>query len=117
MNSTLRQSKEVLIPAPAEFAELVRGNEQALFELFAPYVREHDTILDMANIRRIDAAGIAALISVYGSARRSGHTFRVCNATPHVAEILKVVSLDNILVARDGAGAHYREACLECPAA
>jgi len=82
-----------------------------------PFVREHSTVLDMGRVRRIDAAGIAALIATYGNARTAGNTFRVCNVTPHVAEILRLVGLDNILVTREEVRARHPNCCLEYPAA
>jgi len=117
MNTILNQANELLVTAPAEFTELVRGNDDQLVGMMAPLVRKHSVLLDMARVRRIDAAGIAALISVYGYARDAAHTFRICNVTPHVTEILKLVSLDHILITRGEARARHKEACLECPAA
>jgi anti-anti-sigma factor len=117
MNTTMTRTNEIILSTPSEFIELVRGNEDRLVALMAPVVREQGAVLDMAQVRRIDAAGIAALISIYGCARDAGHTFRVCNVTPHVAEILKLVGLDHILVTREEVWARHPEPCLECPAA
>ena len=117
MNTILNQANELLVAAPAEFCELVRGNDDQFVATMAPIVRMHSAILDMGHVRRIDAAGIAALISVFGAARESSHTFRVCNVTPHVAEILKLVGLDHILVTREEVRARHPEPCVECPAA
>ncbi len=49
--------------------ELVRGEEQRLVNELTPVVREQSVTLDMRHIERIDAAGIAVLISLYGEAR------------------------------------------------
>jgi len=117
MNTVMSQAKRHLVAPPPDFTELVRGNEDRLMSLMAPIVQEQDAVLDMARVRRIDAAGIAALISIYGRSRSAGHTFHVCNVTPHVAEILKLVSLDHILVMHEVVRAPFAEACLECPAA
>ena len=117
MNTIMSQANEVLVTAPAEFTELVRGSEGGLTAWMTPLVREHSTVLDLSHVRRIDAAGIAALITIYGSARRAAHTFRICNVTPHVEEILNLVGLDHILVTHDEVRAPLTEACLECPAA
>jgi len=117
MNTIMNRPNEIVVPTPAEFIELVRGNDQRLVHLLEPVVREQSTVLDMGRVRRIDAAGIAALISTYGLARNAGNTFRVCNVTPHVGEILKLVGLDHILVTREEVRARHPECCLECPAA
>lgn len=115
--NTMIQRNERIVAAPAELTELVRGNEEELVARLAPVVREQSAALDMAQVRRIDAAGIAALISIYGLARNAGNSFSICNVTPHVAEILKLVGLDHILVAREVVQTMPLERCLECPAA
>jgi anti-anti-sigma factor len=81
--------------------ELVRGSEQRLLERVGPLVRTQCVSLDLGSVERIDAAGIAALISLYGSAREAGHRFTVSNATPRVAQILALVGLDRILLSHD----------------
>src|SRR5581483_6990967 len=98
--NTIIQNERIVV-TPAELTELVRGHEEELVSWLTPVVREQCAALDMVHVRRIDAAGIAALISIYGSARAAGNSFRVCNVTPHVAEILKLVGLDHILVTRE----------------
>jgi anti-anti-sigma factor len=84
-----------------KLAELVRGSEQALLARFAPLVRRQSVTLDMSSIERIDAAGIAALISLYVGAREAGHCFTVVNPSPHIAEILALVGLERILLTRN----------------
>jgi anti-anti-sigma factor len=87
--------------AAGEITELVRGNENALLERFMPMVRRQCVTLNLEAVTRIDAAGLAALITVYCTARESGHDFTILNPSSHVAEILAVVGLDKILVAQD----------------
>ena len=82
----------------SELTELVRGNEQRLLERVAPLVRRQCVSLDLGSVERIDAAGIAALISLYGSAQDAGHSFTVMNASPRVAQILSLVGLERILL-------------------
>lgn len=115
MNTIIQNER--IVATPAGLTELVRGHEDELVTNVAPVVREQSTALDMAQVRRIDAAGIAALISIYGSARSAGNTFRVCNVTPHVAEILKLVGLDHILVTHEVVQNPSLERCIEYPAA
>ena len=81
--------------------ELVRGSDLRLVGHVEPLVRVTDVILNCAGIERIDAAGIAALVSLYGSAQSSGHSFHVCNVKARVREILTLVRLNHILVACD----------------
>jgi anti-anti-sigma factor len=94
-----------------ELAELVRGSEQALLARFAPLVRRQSVTLDMSAIERIDAAGIAALISLYVGAREAGHCFTVVNPSPHIAEILALVGLERILVTRNLAVKSHSNPC------
>ncbi len=101
MNSTLINSTEMLLIEPSDLHELVRGQEQALVERLTPVVARQSTTLDLSHVERIDAAGIAALISLYGCAQRAGHQFNVMNASQRVAEILAIVGLDRILQSRN----------------
>jgi len=117
MRPMMNQVTEQMVAPPPGFTELVRGNEEQLIELMTPVVRGNSTVLDMAEVRRIDAAGIAALISIYGSSRTAGHTFRVCNVNPHVQEILKLVGLDHVLVSSNAVRVSLNQKCYECPAA
>jgi anti-anti-sigma factor len=100
MNGTKYDETNVAFEA-SELTELVRGNEQRLLERVAPLVRLQCVSLDLGSVERIDAAGIAALISLYGSACDAGHRFTVSNATPRVVQILALVGLDRILLSHN----------------
>jgi anti-anti-sigma factor len=100
-----------------ELTELVRGNEHDLLARLIPLVRRQSVILDLGRVQRIDAAGIAALISLHANAYEAGHCFTVVNTTPHVAEILSLVGLERILVSRNAVEKSYPDSCLERPAA
>jgi anti-anti-sigma regulatory factor len=116
MTSILSNTSALLI-APSDLHELVRGQEQEFVKRMSSIVRRESVTLDFAQVQRIDAAGIAALISLYGCAMKAGNRFGVINATPHVVEILTVVGLDRILISRDVAPAAQAEACFAQPAA
>jgi anti-anti-sigma factor len=66
-----------------------------------PLVYKQNLVLDLSPIERIDAAGIAALITVYATACQEGHNFTVCNPSRHVARILALVGLDRILLSQN----------------
>lgn len=89
-----------LVP-PGVTHELIRGHEQILVERISPMVRAQNVALDLSEVERIDAAGIAALITLYGHAQKAGYHFSVVNAPPRVAEILAIVGLDHILIEPD----------------
>jgi len=100
MNNTLCCTDLPSIAA-SEITELVRGSENAMLERFMPLVRRQCVALNLEAVTRIDAAGLAALITVYCTARESGHDFTILNPSSHVAEILAFVGLDKILVAQN----------------
>jgi anti-anti-sigma factor len=102
MSTAVGSRKTAVVTAPEGMTELVRGSDLRLVGHMEPLVRAKDVLLNCERIERIDAAGIAALISLYGSAQNTGHCFKVCNVRGHVAEILALVGLDNILVACNG---------------
>lgn len=106
----------VIFPT-GKMTELVRGCDEDLKARLAPLVRQHDVSLDMRNVERIDAAGIAVLISLYGWAHEAGHSFTVANASHRVAEILALVGLDRILLSHNMVQKPHSEQCLERPAA
>jgi anti-anti-sigma factor len=117
MSTALCQPGEALVVAPDNMTELVRGDEQCLIQRVAPLLREKDVVLDLNRIERIDAAGIAALISLYSMARNHGHTFAIKCVSPRVAEMLTLVGLDNILISHNAVFASQCEAAFERPAA
>lgn len=117
MNSNTVQPEEMYVIEPAGITELVRGTDQRLIALFAPLVQRQSIALDLGKIERIDAAGIAALITLYSDAIHAGHAFSVCNLSAHVAEILSLVGLAPILISKETAPAHNRPDRRSCAAA
>lgn len=96
---------EMKVSAPSGMTELVRGNDHCLVAQLEPLVRRQNVALDLKAVDRIDAAGIAALIAIYGSAHEAGHEFRLCNVPTRVSQILALVGLEGILLAHAQAGA------------
>jgi anti-anti-sigma regulatory factor len=86
---------------PEGIGSLVRGAEVDLFEQIMPLVRRQSVWLDLGRVERIDAAGIAVLITLYRAACEAGSCFGVINPSAHVREILTLVGLDRFLL-RDG---------------
>jgi anti-anti-sigma factor len=117
MTTALCQPEEALIVAPAEMTELVRGEEECLLHRVAPLLRERDVVLNLNRIERIDAAGIAALISLYSTARTYGHAFSVKCLSPRVSEMLSLVHLNDVLVSHNAVLASQCEPAYERPAA
>lgn len=117
MNNALCQPMEALVVVPDEMTELVRGEEQCLVQRVAPLLRESNVVLDLNQVERIDAAGIAALISLYSTARNYGRTFSIKCVSPRVSEMLSLVHLDNVLISHNAVFASQREPAFERPAA
>lgn len=117
MNNVLCNTADTLLVVPGEMHELVRGQEQVLLEQLTPLVCKQDVSLDLRRLERIDAAGIAALISLYACAHRVGHDFTIANASPRIAEILALVGLDHILMNHGAMADLPHEPCLGRPAA
>jgi anti-anti-sigma factor len=84
----------------AGLTELVRGCDRRLVDRLTPHVRRQSIAVDFHSVERIDAAGIAALITLYADARQAGHHFSIFNVAPRVVEILAIVGLDRILLSR-----------------
>jgi len=84
---------------PAAVTELVRGSEKEFLDWLMPLVNRQNVTLDLGSVERIDAAGIAALVSLYASACQAGHKFSIAHPSPHVAKILELVGLERILLA------------------
>lgn len=91
-------SRLLVVVEPAELHELVKGQDQCLLARVGPLVADHSLMLDLAQVERIDAAGITALLALYRSAQNAGHLFSLCNVSDRVAEILSVVGLDQFLL-------------------
>ncbi len=84
-----------------KLTELVRGQEQGLLQRLAPLVRMQSVTLDLGRVERIDAAGIAALITLYCDSCKAGHAFNVSNPTARVAEMLALVGMDRIFLSHN----------------
>lgn len=100
-----------------ELTELVRGSERQFLERLQPLVRRQDVTLDLKNIERIDAAGLAALITLYCDACQAGYRFDLSNPSPHVREILAIVGLDALLMSQNVEEVPYLETQLQETAA
>jgi anti-anti-sigma factor len=101
MNVFEQAEPNELVKCQLVCGQLVRGQEECLVERVGPLVRERNVTLDLACVDRIDAAGIAALVTLYTIACESGHRFRVTNVSSRVAQILAVVRLDRILLSHN----------------
>ena len=81
-------------------SELIRGTEAQIVNSILPRVRKESIALDLSNVERIDAAGIAALITLYCTAVEAGTEFSVIDPSTHVLEMLRIVGLAPIQIGR-----------------
>jgi len=81
--------------------ELVRGTETKVMAALLPRVKQESVALDLSGVERMDAAGIAALITLYCTSVEAGNAFRIVDPSPHVLELLRIVGLVSILMAED----------------
>jgi len=59
-----------------------------------------DTVVDAAGISFCDASGIGALVRAANHARRAGGTLTLVNVSPQLGRLLRVVGLEDHLVAQ-----------------
>lgn len=86
--------------------ELVRGTESQVIDTLLPRVQQESVALDLSRVERMDAAGIAALITLYCASVEAGKHFSVVDPSPHVLELLHIVGLESILIAEGGKAGH-----------
>ena len=101
MTSAICNTTKTMAIDAGDSTELVRGHDQWLLQRIMPLVHHQSLVLDLSPIERIDAAGIAALVTVYATACQEGHNFTVCNPSRQVARILALVGLDRIFLSQN----------------
>ncbi len=97
--SNLPQESKSIASVIAVECDLVRGNEAQVINDLLPRVQQESVALNLSAVERIDAAGIAALITLYCSAIEAGNDFSVVAPSAHVRDLLRIVGLESILVA------------------
>jgi anti-anti-sigma factor len=91
--------------------ELVRGTEAQVIHELLPRVKQGSVALNLAGVERIDAAGIATLITLYCSSVEAGTDFYVMDPSAHVLELLRLVGLESILLAESRPMGSARNCC------
>lgn len=97
--------------------ELVRGTEDQIVDELTPRVKQESVALDLSHVERIDAAGIAALITLYCTAIQAGTEFYVVSPSIRVLEMLRLVGLESILVPAAARRSQLNRSKFERPAA
>ncbi len=65
-------------------------------------------IMDLGNISFIDSSGFGALLSLMKSARTNSGMLRICNITPGIIKVFRLLQLDRVFEIYDS-----REECLK----
>ena len=98
-------------------AELVKGQEREFLAQLRPLVQCGPVQLDLSAMERIDAAGLAALVTLYREAQKAGHEFAVINPSRRVARIIALVGLERILLGNAPEDLAVRKQCIGLAAA
>lgn len=71
---------------------------QAVKEDLAPYINNANSklILDLNGIEYIDSSGFGVLLSILRSSKKNNSTFKLCNISPEIMELIKLLKLQNI---------------------
>jgi anti-sigma B factor antagonist len=69
-------------------------------QLEAAYeVHPTDMYLDLEHLSYIDSTGLGVIIGVYGNIRGNGHRTIIVNPKDNVKKLLRITSLDKVLIA------------------
>lgn len=76
---------------------LVRGREQAMLAQLLPLVAANNVVLSLEQVQKIDAAGLGALVLLYGEARKVRRSFRLIKPSRIVKGLIRIVGLELVL--------------------
>lgn len=71
---------------------------QSLKEEVAQYLTKANTklILDLEGVEYVDSSGFGALLSILRNAKNNDSQFKICNISPEVMELVKLLQLHNV---------------------
>ncbi|MDK2978156.1 MAG: anti-sigma factor antagonist [Bacteroidales bacterium] len=71
---------------------------QTLKEEVAQYLTKANTklILNLDGIEYVDSSGFGALLSILRNAKNNDSQFKICNVSPDVMELVKLLQLHNV---------------------
>ena len=76
---------------------------QSLKEEIAQYLNKpgKKIILNLEGIEYIDSSGFGALLSILRNAKNNDSTFKICNISADVMELVKLLQLHNVFEIHD----------------
>ncbi|MFP4620649.1 MAG: STAS domain-containing protein [Bacteroidales bacterium] len=71
---------------------------QTLKEEMAQYLNQggKNLVLNLEGIEYVDSSGFGALLSILRNAKNNNSTFKICNISPDVMELVKLLQLHNV---------------------
>lgn len=71
---------------------------QSLKEEVAQYLTKANTklILNLEGVEYVDSSGFGALLSILRNAKNNDSQFKICNISPEVMELVKLLQLHNV---------------------
>lgn len=71
---------------------------QSLKEEVAQYLTNANTklILNLEGVEYVDSSGFGALLSILRNAKNNDSQFKLCNMSPEVMELVKLLQLHNV---------------------
>ena len=71
---------------------------QSLKEEVAQYLTKANTklILNLEGVEYVDSSGFGALLSILRNAKNNDSQFKICNISPDVMELVKLLQLHNV---------------------
>ena len=76
---------------------------QSLKEEVAQYLTNANTklILNLEGVEYVDSSGFGALLSILRNAKNNDSQFKLCNMSPEVMELVKLLQLHNVFDIHD----------------
>src|SRR6056297_44248 len=76
---------------------------QSLKEEIAQYLNKpgKKIILNLEGIEYVDSSGFGALLSILRNAKNNDSVFKICNISPDVMELVKLLQLHNVFEIHD----------------
>jgi anti-anti-sigma factor len=81
---------------------VVAGRCVEVLRVVAEMRREPIVILDLSQVRSMDAAGLGVLVELHHSLRSQGRELRLVRVAPRVKRTIKLVNLHRVLNVCDG---------------
>ena len=71
---------------------------QSLKEEVAQYLTKSNTklVLNLKGVEYVDSSGFGALLSILRNAKNNDSQFKICNISPEVMELVKLLQLHNV---------------------